>query len=657
MKKLLLCLGVAAVCLVTDAPAASVGPAGYFTDFSTRPAVTDWSTRSIAGGASGTTDSTNAFMVDTNVALITANSITNQVLNFDPTNPPDANAIASWTSGGGAYLLTRPVGVMMTLLLATLTNNTGSNVAAVNIHYTLTVASTAAEEVPGQRVYYSFTGAAGSWMNIAAPSASGPVDASISGTWLAGNVLYILIADDNGTGVPDTANEIDNFSVTTAGGGPVTEAIIITAPTEGQNIVEQATFPVTAITSGTITNAAFYLDGVRVGSDTNTPYSVTFSNVVLGAHTLTAVANSSVTSAPVHITIVANHPPTLALTTAQGAVTVLTGLTITNTPVITDNDPGGSIQRVEYSVDGTPRHTNSTSPFAFYLCDVLAGIHTITAVAVDQAGARATNSNTLTATNPSNVTVIIPNGSSWKYLDKGTDQGTGGIPWAGLAFDDSGWSNGVAELGYGDAAGNDRPETTVVSYGPNGNAKYITTYFRKSFVVASPSVFTNLIVRLLRDDGGIVYLNGAEVFRSNMTNGTVTYTNFAGPAATGPAAADDGTVYQVTNLSNTLIEGPNVIAVEIHQDALGSSDISFDLMLWGQQPNLPRLTITRTNVTHVDLTWPNPSTGYQLWYKDALENSAWIQDTDDVAISGSDGAWHAIINISSGKRFFRLQHP
>ena len=54
-----------------------------------------------------------------------------------------------------------------------------------------------------------------------------------------------------------------------------------------------------------------------------------------------------------------------------------------------------------------------------------------------------------------------------------------------LAFNDSGWSTGPAELGYGDAP-EGRPEATVVSFGPNAGAKYITTYFRRAFTVSNP---------------------------------------------------------------------------------------------------------------------------------------------------------------------------
>ena len=68
---------------------------------------------------------------------------------------------------------------------------------------------------------------------------------------------------------------------------------------------------------------------------------------------------------------------------------------------------------------------------------------------------------------------LLPFGSTWKYRDNGSNQGTA---WRAAAFDDSAWSSGPAELGYGDG-----DESTVVSYGPSATAKYITTYFRKTF--------------------------------------------------------------------------------------------------------------------------------------------------------------------------------
>ncbi len=74
-------------------------------------------------------------------------------------------------------------------------------------------------------------------------------------------------------------------------------------------------------------------------------------------------------------------------------------------------------------------------------------------------------------------------GETWRYLDNGSDQGTA---WKESSFNDTGWSAGNAELGYGDG-----DEATVVSYGSNKNSKYTTTYFRHSFNVTDAASISN----------------------------------------------------------------------------------------------------------------------------------------------------------------------
>src|SRR5436190_664240 len=109
---------------------------------------------------------------------------------------------------------------------------------------------------------------------------------------------------------------------------------------------------------------------------------------------------------------------------------------------------------------------------------------------------------------------LIPSNSVWKYLDNGTDQGTA---WRGISFDDSLWASGPAELGYGDDTETPpRPEATVLQYGPDAANKYTNYYFRRYFTVTNASSVSNLIIRLMRDDGAVVYINGAEVRRDNM---------------------------------------------------------------------------------------------------------------------------------------------
>ena len=112
---------------------------------------------------------------------------------------------------------------------------------------------------------------------------------------------------------------------------------------------------------------------------------------------------------------------------------------------------------------------------------------------------------------------LLRRGAVWKYLDNGSNAGTN---WKNTTFNDTAWRSGAAELGYGDGG-----ERTTLSYGGNAFAKHVTTYFRRKFNVTNPNKFSELDLRLRRDDGAIVYINGKEVARS----GTVSYTHLTLP--------------------------------------------------------------------------------------------------------------------------------
>jgi hypothetical protein len=173
---------------------------------------------------------------------------------------------------------------------------------------------------------------------------------------------------------------------------------------------------------------------------------------------------------------------------------------------------------------------------------------------------------------------LVPAGSTWRYLDDGSDQG---VAWRAPAFDDAAWRSGRAQLGYGDG-----DEATVVRYGPDPAHKWTTTYFRARFDVPDPAAVPGLRLRLLRDDGAVVYLNGAEVRRENMPAGAVTAATRASVALGGAAESAFGESAIDPRL---LVRGANVLAVEVHQANPDSSDVSFDLELRALDP----VTVTR----------------------------------------------------------------
>ena len=170
---------------------------------------------------------------------------------------------------------------------------------------------------------------------------------------------------------------------------------------------------------------------------------------------------------------------------------------------------------------------------------------------------------------------LVNEGSEWQYLDAGNVPSTAeGNDWR---IDNPGWTDeGNAQLGYGDS-----DEQTVVSFidtdpDDGGTQKNITTYFRQEFNVADADRFTDLTLRLLRDDGALVFLNGQEIVRSNLPDGPITSTTEAESVV---SSGNEDTFFPFNIDPADLVDGLNVLAVEIHQISDSSSDISFDLEL------------------------------------------------------------------------------
>ena len=383
---------ILAACLGAVSPtasrAASVGPGGYTNDFSTQPAAADWATASVAGL---TSDITNAAGMDTAVATLTAAGITTQVVS-NANNPPAGLATATWSSSG-QYLQTRPSGNKFCILMAMLVNNTGSDTNAVTINYDFTAVQPTTEQIAGQQVYYSLTGTASNWVNIPALSspAAGRVTAPVglSSTWSNGATLFLLWADDNGTGGPDTANQIDNFFIS-AGASPLSASI--SAPTNGQTFVQGATVTVAATGNGPITNLSLYVDGALLVSGPAVPLATNLPTCGLaaGAHTMYASASGGegVAYSETNIfTITPNLPPAITLSNA-GPASVPVGSPITLSATATD-DLG--VASVDFYLDGVKVFSATNAPWTWTTNGLPPGAHVSYAVAKDRCGLSTTS--------------------------------------------------------------------------------------------------------------------------------------------------------------------------------------------------------------------------------------------------------------------------
>ncbi len=163
--------------------------------------------------------------------------------------------------------------------------------------------------------------------------------------------------------------------------------------------------------------------------------------------------------------------------------------------------------------------------------------------------------------------------NSWRFWD----QGVVDAAWASSDFDDAAWTEGVAPLGYGDA------QATMVSYGADPNQKFITTWFRAHFDVTVEGLRTATL-QLKRDDGAVVYLDGVEVVRSNLPSGGLDANTLATLSV---GDAEETQVFSFEIDPALLTPGPHVLAVEVHQSAADSSDLTFDAGVIGTLPSAP----------------------------------------------------------------------
>ena len=163
---------------------------------------------------------------------------------------------------------------------------------------------------------------------------------------------------------------------------------------------------------------------------------------------------------------------------------------------------------------------------------------------------------------------LVDAGAEWRYLDDGSEFGAA---WRSTTFDDSRWRAGDAPLGYGED-----DLRTIVGFGGNPANKHITTWFRHEFDVGNAAEILDLTMRMERDDGAIVYLNGTEIARSNMPLQGV---DFQTVASSWIGGALEGQQLSFSVPPELLKNENNVLAVEIHQVSAIDDDLRFDLSL------------------------------------------------------------------------------
>lgn len=146
---------------------------------------------------------------------------------------------------------------------------------------------------------------------------------------------------------------------------------------------------------------------------------------------------------------------------------------------------------------------------------------------------------------------VVSNGDSWQYK-----VGISAIDssWNALSTSVADWQSGASPLGWG----NSGMATSI----DRGASTPLSVYFRKEVQISDLQKVQKLTLSVIVDDGAVVYINGQEVGRQNITVAKPSYNTYASVAPSWAVAQQKPLTIEVN--ADQLKEGTNVISVETH---------------------------------------------------------------------------------------------
>ncbi len=195
----------------------------------------------------------------------------------------------------------------------------------------------------------------------------------------------------------------------------------------------------------------------------------------------------------------------------------------------------------------------------------------------------AVNALSVTCSSPTEVTLLsraqAADANGWYYQDGDNVNDGTGAP--------AGWPN----IPFGTISGTwDGPDNGPLGFNQgflntniNRNNANTTYYFARQFQVAGASTqYSSLKIRVQRDDGVIVYINGNEALRDNLPLSGVVHTTRANGIIVG---SGESIYYEFeVNAADFLVAGANqnnVVAVELHNSRPNNGDLSMDVEIIG----------------------------------------------------------------------------
>ena len=163
---------------------------------------------------------------------------------------------------------------------------------------------------------------------------------------------------------------------------------------------------------------------------------------------------------------------------------------------------------------------------------------------------------------------LILRGSQWKYLKGKKEASNPRSAWRKPDHKETGWLSGSTPIGYGE-------NFMKKTLGDMRNS-YTSVYFRKKFTVKDAKQIGALQFAIQYDDGFNAWINGRHVAGANMSTKEPRFNTSASSAIEEHSFVE----FDLTSPGGYLVEGENVIAIQVHNASIGgSSDFFFDAEL------------------------------------------------------------------------------
>jgi hypothetical protein len=204
---------------------------------------------------------------------------------------------------------------------------------------------------------------------------------------------------------------------------------------------------------------------------------------------------------------------------------------------------------------------------------------------------------------------LVATNAVWKYRKGTSEASTPSDAWRLPGHNDSAWSTGAMPVYYdanGVYTGN-----TVLNDMRNG---YTSVFLRREFVVSDVNAIGSLEIRAFSDDGYVAWINGTRVHAHNYNSTDYAYSSVATSGAVEPLVWSGATI---SDASEFLVEGTNILAVQAFNRPITSSDFVINLQLTSAPVDLQAPTVlsvdppagTVTSLDAITVTFSEPVHG------------------------------------------------